>query len=91
MCTGVVTVGFGFIVIFLLPPVPEKLNRGWTSDEKAIAIRRSREAFNSSDAKIQLKQIVALLKDPKAWFLSKHLTTDFFMSLTIIKHLFTAA
>lgn len=51
----------------LLPPVPEKLRFGFSQEEKEMAIIRSQEAYNTVDAKIAPKQLVALVKDPKTY------------------------
>jgi hypothetical protein len=72
-------VAYGFVVLFLLPPVPEKLKRGFSAEQKDIAVRRSKEAYNTLDAKIDLKQLLKLLKDPKSYFLS----TSFHCSLSL--------
>lgn len=66
--TGAVSIAYGFVIFALLPPVPEKLKWGFTAEQKGIAIRRSREAYNIIDAKINPRQLVALLKDPKIYF-----------------------
>jgi hypothetical protein len=62
------SIAYGSIIFILLPPVPEKLKWGFTSEQKDIAIRRSREAYNIIDAKINPRQLLALLKDPKIYF-----------------------
>jgi hypothetical protein len=68
---GIISVTFGFIVFLLLPPVPERLTWGWSAKQKEIAVRRSREAYNVTGAKIHLKQLLDLVKDAKAWFYGK--------------------
>ncbi|PYI11228.1 putative pantothenate transporter [Aspergillus sclerotiicarbonarius CBS 121057] len=64
---GCVTVTIGIVVLFVLPPVPEKLRWGFSQPEKEMAIRRSREAFNSEDAGIIPRQLFALAKDMKMY------------------------
>jgi hypothetical protein len=61
----------GFIVLGLLPPVPEKLRWGFSPQDKAIAVRRTREAFNVPHAKFNGTQLKAVLKDPKMYFYGK--------------------
>jgi glycine betaine/choline ABC-type transport system substrate-binding protein len=55
----------------VLPSVPEKVSFGFTKQEKEMALRRTQEAYNTTDAKIKPKQLVALAKDPKTYFYSK--------------------
>ncbi|CAK7237343.1 hypothetical protein SBRCBS47491_009943 [Sporothrix bragantina] len=64
---GVVTVAFGFVVIFLLPGAPERLRWGWSTEEKEYAIRRTREAYNIEGDKLHLPHILGLLKNPKLY------------------------
>jgi hypothetical protein len=68
--SGVMSVGFGFIVLLLLPASPEKLRWFFNAQEKEIALRRYREAFNIERTKVSPKQILTTFKDPKAWFYS---------------------
>jgi hypothetical protein len=63
----VVSIAHGFVILVLLPPVPEKIKWGFTKEEKDIAIRRTKEAYNATDAKINPRQLLALLKDVKAY------------------------
>lgn len=65
------TIGFGLIIFFLLPPVPERLKWGWTEEEKQISLRRTREAYNEVEAKIRPKHLLELFKDPKVYFLGE--------------------
>ncbi|PWY68991.1 putative pantothenate transporter [Aspergillus sclerotioniger CBS 115572] len=65
---GCITVAVGVFVLFVLPPVPEKLRWGFTSAEKEMAIRRSREAFNADNARIVPRQLLALGRDGKIYF-----------------------
>ena len=59
---------YGFVIFFLLPPVPEKIKWGFTEEQKEIAKRRTREAFNVEDAKINPRLLLALAKDPQTYF-----------------------
>ncbi|KAI8583857.1 hypothetical protein K450DRAFT_169011 [Umbelopsis ramanniana AG] len=61
---GIMSTGFAFIVLLLLPPVPENVRFGFTADEKRLAIARSVEAYNTVDAKIDKGQIIAIFKQP---------------------------
>ncbi|BCS19859.1 uncharacterized protein APUU_20291S [Aspergillus puulaauensis] len=54
---GVVSIGSGFFVMALLPPVPERAHRFFTAEEKQIAIRRSKQAFNTPHTGVKLKQL----------------------------------
>ncbi|KAK0611670.1 major facilitator superfamily domain-containing protein [Immersiella caudata] len=67
---GIISVGFGIIVIFILPDAPERVKRGFTAEEKAIAIRRSKEAYNVPHTRLHLRQFGAAIRDPKTWFYS---------------------
>jgi hypothetical protein len=68
--TGLMSVGWGFVVFLLLPASPEKLPRFFNAKEKEIALRRYREAFNIERTKVSPKTILKTFKDPKAWFYS---------------------
>jgi hypothetical protein len=67
------SVGFGFVVLLLLPASPEKLRWFFTAEEKEIALRRYREAFNIERTKVSPRQVLNTFKDPKAWLYSKSL------------------
>ncbi|KAK5653020.1 hypothetical protein OQA88_9306 [Cercophora sp. LCS_1] len=67
---GVMSVGFGVVIFFCLPNTPERVKRGFTAQEKEIAIRRTKEAFNVPHTRLHLRQMGAAVKDPKTWFLS---------------------
>ena len=64
------SIGSGIVVMLILPPVPEKVKWGFSSKEKAIAVRRTEESFNVVGAKVDLKRLLDLVKDPKIYFLS---------------------
>lgn len=66
--SGVITIAYGFVVLFLLPPVPEKVKWGFSQEQKEIARRRTLEAYNVEDAKINPKHILLLAVDPKIYF-----------------------
>ena len=68
---GVISVGSGFIVMLLLPPVPERIRWFFTEEEKQIAVRRSKQAFNTPDTGFKLGQLKAVLRDRKIWFYCK--------------------
>jgi hypothetical protein len=67
---GLMSVGWGFVVILLLPASPENLRWFFNAQEKEIALRRYREAFNIERTKVSLKIILKTFKDTKAWFYS---------------------
>lgn len=62
------SVGSGFFIMILLPPVPERVRRFFTKEEKEIAVRRSKQAFNTPNTGVKLKQLRAVLTDRKVWF-----------------------
>jgi hypothetical protein len=68
LSSGVMSIGSGFFVMVLLPPVPERVNRFFTEGEKQIAIRRSKQAFNTPHTGIKLKPLRAAVTDRKVWF-----------------------
>ncbi|KAF2457083.1 major facilitator superfamily domain-containing protein [Lineolata rhizophorae] len=68
---GVIPMGWGFVIILMLPKTPEKAPKLYfTQEEKEVIIKRSRAAKNTGESKIQLKLILKLLLDPKFWMLS---------------------
>ncbi|KAK4234664.1 putative transporter [Achaetomium macrosporum] len=67
---GVTSVGFGVVLALLLPSTPERVKRGFTAEEKEIALRRTREAYNVPHTRPNLRQLIAALRDPKTWFYS---------------------
>ncbi|KIY01719.1 uncharacterized protein Z520_01857 [Fonsecaea multimorphosa CBS 102226] len=64
---GVISVAWGFIVLALLPPLPEQLRWGFTEKEKVIARRRGVEGYNEPNAKIKPKQILDIFKDRRTY------------------------
>lgn len=54
--------------LFILPNTPEKVKRWFTEEEKKIALRRTKEAYNIPNTKISLGQLKATVRDPKTWF-----------------------
>ncbi|OKL55581.1 hypothetical protein UA08_09178 [Talaromyces atroroseus] len=69
---GIMSVGMGFVVLALLPSTPEKTTWMFSEKEREIAMRRSREAFNVAHTKIEPKQLIAVVKDPKVVFVFVH-------------------
>jgi hypothetical protein len=57
----------GFVVLVLLPSTPEKKSWAFSEKEQEIGMRRSREAFNIAHSKVEPKQLIAVVKDPKVW------------------------
>jgi sugar phosphate permease len=64
---GCFSIGIGLIAFALLPPVPERVKFGLSPKEKDIAIQRSIEAYNTLDAKINVKKILPVFKKPVIW------------------------
>lgn len=71
MYAGVITVAFGLLMLVALPPVPEKVKRGFNEKERELAALRSREAHNEPNAAIAWRRLLDLFKDPKIYFLGK--------------------
>lgn len=65
---GVLSVGMGFLVGALLPSTPEKLKWGFSEQEKQMALQRAKENFNVPHTNIRPKQLIEVIRDPKAWF-----------------------
>lgn len=59
------------MILWLLPPVPEKVKWGFSAREKEIAKNRTAEAYNVEDAKINPQHLIQLFKDPKIYFFGK--------------------
>lgn len=55
---GLMSVGFGIIVVFILPPVPEKVKWGFTPDERRMAVIRTWQANNTPGAKVIWRQLL---------------------------------
>jgi MFS family permease len=58
-----------FFVLFLLPNSPETLRFGFTAEEKALVVRRSRRAHNISEARLELRKIPLVLLSLHFWLL----------------------
>jgi Na+/melibiose symporter-like transporter len=58
-----------FCVLFLLPDSPETLQFGFTAEEKALVVRRSRRAHNTSEAKLEIRKIPLVLLSIHFWLL----------------------
>lgn len=59
----------------MLPPVPERIKWSFNEREKAIARRRTAEAYNVEDAWINFKHLLILAKDPKLYFSGEYATS----------------
>lgn len=66
---GVMPCVAAFLVLFLLPDSPETLRLGFTAEEKDLAIRRSRRAHNTSEARLELKKIPLVLLSLHFWLM----------------------
>ncbi|KAI9707987.1 MAG: hypothetical protein M1820_004406 [Bogoriella megaspora] len=68
---GVVPIGWGFVVTWLLPGTPETAsNKVFSPSEKDLLVRRSRLAHNTGDSKIRPKAMLQVLMDPTFWMLA---------------------
>jgi sugar phosphate permease len=67
---GVLPIGCSLILLLLLPGTPEKKHFLFTKEERELAIRRSRRAFNPEDAKLRPRFIIKPLLKPHFWLLS---------------------
>ncbi|KAL1962679.1 hypothetical protein VTN77DRAFT_9313 [Rasamsonia byssochlamydoides] len=65
---GVISALYGFVVLFSLPPVPERVKWGFTAREKEIAKQRTAKAYNVENAAVNWKHLIVLAKDPKVYF-----------------------
>lgn len=74
--SGAISIAYAFVLYVLLPPVPEKVTWGFSAEQKEIAVRRSREAYNVIGAKIRPRQLFNLLKDPKTYFYGTYPTSS---------------
>ncbi|GAD96988.1 pantothenate transporter, putative [Paecilomyces variotii No. 5] len=66
---GIMPCAFAFAVLFLLPSSPETVRFGFTAEEKAIAVRRSRSTHNSSDVRLEHKKVPLVLTSIHFWLL----------------------
>jgi len=64
MIEGVISIGYGFVIMFFLPPVPERLRWGFSEDEKRLAIVRTLQANNTPGAKIRWVEVPQTFKNP---------------------------
>lgn len=70
-CLGVVSVGWGFVIIALLPPLPDQVRWGFNEKEKALAKQRQIEAYNDPSAKIRPKKVLEIFKDRRYYLYGK--------------------
>ena len=61
---GIISIGYGILVLCILPPVPEKLRWGFTADEKRLAVIRTQQAHNTPGAKIRWKEVIPTFRAP---------------------------
>lgn len=61
---GITSIGFGVVVMLLLPPVPERLRWGFSADEKRLAIVRTLQANNTPGARIRWTEVPTAFKNP---------------------------
>lgn len=56
------------VVLLILPPLPEKLKRGFSEKEKQIALRRQRDAhMDAGGKKFDVSHVRRVFKDPKMY------------------------
>jgi hypothetical protein len=61
---GILSIGYGLLVLVFLPPIPEKLKWGFTQDEKRLAVIRTQQAHNTPGSKIRWKEVLPAFKSP---------------------------
>lgn len=66
---GIIPCVFAFVVLFLLPSSPETVRFGFTAEEKVLAVRRSRNAHNSSDVQLEYRKVPLVLTSVHFWLL----------------------
>ncbi|KAJ5760534.1 hypothetical protein N7520_007690 [Penicillium odoratum] len=66
---GIMPCAFAFIVLFLLPPSPEALSFGFSPEEKSLVVQRSRNAHNTSEARLEVMKIPLVLMSLHFWLL----------------------
>ena len=64
---GIIPCAFAFVVLVLLPASPSTLRFGFSREEKELAIRRSRQAHNTAEARLEIKKIPLVLLSPHFW------------------------
>lgn len=66
---GIMPCAFAFVILFRLPASPETLKFGFSEEEKALVVRRARNAHNTSEARLQVKKIPFVLLSLHFWLL----------------------
>jgi sugar phosphate permease len=61
---GLISVAFGFFVLFALPPVPERIKWGFSEEEKRMAVLRTWQANNTPHAQVNFRQLFVPFKWP---------------------------
>ena len=64
---GIMPMAFSFVVLFLLPVSPQSVRFGFNAEEKELMVRRSREAHNSSEARLEVKKVHQVLLSIHFW------------------------
>ncbi|GAM91175.1 hypothetical protein ANO11243_092220 [Dothideomycetidae sp. 11243] len=68
---GVLSIGFGFIVLFILPATPESSPKWLFSElEVRAAVLRSRRSHNAVDSKLRWRLLYTPLLEVKFWLLA---------------------
>ena len=60
---GCISIGWGLVILLLLPPAPEKARMFFTAAEKELAVKRTREAFNEPHSKIRWGDLPKIFRD----------------------------
>ncbi|KAH8817096.1 major facilitator superfamily domain-containing protein [Xylogone sp. PMI_703] len=60
---GSITVAFGVLVVFLMPPVPERVKWGFSAEEKRLLVIRTWRANNTPNAKFKWDDMMVTFKD----------------------------
>jgi sugar phosphate permease len=61
---GLISAVFGFLVLFALPPVPERLRWGFSAEEKIMAVVRTWQANNTPHATVNFRKLLVPFKWP---------------------------
>ncbi|KAH8882144.1 putative pantothenate transporter [Thozetella sp. PMI_491] len=67
---GVLPVGWALAIALFLPSTPQTVRLGFSPAEKAMLVKRSMEANNTGNSKVQPKLILRVLADPQFWMLA---------------------
>lgn len=66
---GIMPCVAAFFVLLLLPSTPETVRWGFSAEEKAVLVRRSQRAHNTSESRLEIKKVPLILASPPFWML----------------------